>query len=145
MSPMSRVQMNTSSIEAAIKLLFQGCDCIPYYVSPSDVNITPSAYPCMYVKNTSPSSKPGQHWVGFYCLDSNSCEFFDPMGYSVQTYPDLLPPVPTILESNPYQLQSEYTYSCGMYVVVFMFLRVKGYSLKKIVNDYFSSNVQHNA
>jgi len=136
--------MNTTSIEAAIKLLFQGCPCIPYFVTPSNVTIKPPSYPCLYVKNTSPSSQPGQHWVGFYCLDSTHCEFFDPMGYSVQKYPRLSSPVPIVNKSNTYKLQSSYTYTCGMFVIVFLYLRAKGWTFAQIVNNFFSENVQHN-
>jgi hypothetical protein len=39
-------------------------------------------YPCGFVANTDPSSKPGTHWVAFYFPSKEKGEFFDSYGQS---------------------------------------------------------------
>ena len=136
--------MNTTSIEKAFQILFNQCPCVPFYVSAADVNIEPTSFPCIYVKNVSPQSESGQHWVLFFCIDKFQCEYFDPLASPIVRYPHLRPPVPLIVISNPHQLMSNYTLTCGLFVVVFGFLRAKGWSFWEIVNKFFSESVRHN-
>ena len=47
---------------------------------PRSMNI----YPCGYIVNTDPSSKPGKHWVAFYFTRPEQGEFFDSYGHPPQ-------------------------------------------------------------
>ena len=43
-------------------------------------------FPCGFIANTDPSTKPGTHWVAFYFSSHEKGEFFDSYGYSPEQY-----------------------------------------------------------
>ena len=45
-----------------------------------------STFPCGFVANTDPSTKPGTHWVVFYFPTYNTGEFFDSYGQTPKHY-----------------------------------------------------------
>ena len=99
--------------------------------------------PVSYVFNTDNSESPGSHWVAVYLTESR-VEYFDSYGF---------PPTRLMLGNklisflhrqskrihfNAERLQSPNTAVCGQYCVLFLQLRSRGCSMKKIVSELTS-------
>ena len=92
-------------------------------VFPSDkLPQTIDKYPCEFVANTDPSTKPGIHWVSIYLSSPRKGSWFD---------------------SNDRKLQSDWSDVCGQYCIFFLSHRAPGYSMNKIV-QLFDDNTMLN-
>jgi hypothetical protein len=74
--------MNTQQIEHASKTSKKFCGVFPADQLPKSL----STFPCGFVVNTDPSTKPGTHWVVFYFPTYNTGEFFDSYGQPPEHY-----------------------------------------------------------
>ena len=104
-------------------------------------------FPCGFIANTDPDTKPGQHWVAFYFTSPHQGEFFDSYGHPPQFYSphfvNFLKRNSTNKTFNPKKLQSPFTAVCGEYCVFYIMHRARGVSMTSTVN-LFSSDKQHN-
>ena len=106
-------------------------------VFPSDkIPRTIHRYPCGFVVNTDPSTKPGTHWVAFYFPSEEKAEFFDSYGHTPKYYKLSLGNLATkyIWTFNHRTLQSAWTAVCGHYCIFYLAHRANGYSMNKIIN-----------
>ena len=94
-------------------------------------------YPCGFIANTDPDSKPGKHWVAFYFSTPQHGEIFDSYGRPPQIYSrnflNFLNKNSQKWIHNPRTLQSPYTAVCGEYSIFYLMHRARGVSLNSIV------------
>lgn len=106
-----------------------------------------NVYPCGYIANTDPSSKPGEHWVAFYFTTPERGEFFDSYGHPPEFYNvkflNFLNRNCKQWSFNNKGLQSALTAVCGEYCILYLMHRARGVSMSKIVN-VFTENKLHN-
>ena len=98
-------------------------------------------FPCGFIANTDPSTKPGTHWVAFYFSSHEKGEFFDSYGYSPKQYKFFKFYKPEIW--NDRKLQSSFSEVCGQYCIFYLYHKSRGYSMSKIVN-MFTDNTSLN-
>ena len=133
--------MNTEQIQNALGVCDQVVSQCFAGVFPCDKLSTFkfAKFPCGLVANTDPSGQPGEHWVAFF-IDSSgkSVEYFDSFG---------MPPVNCDLfkffqsfgltSYNDVRLQAIDSTVCGHYCIAFLARRLRGQSMKDIVNQFF--------
>ena len=103
-------------------------------------------YPCGFVANTDPSSKPGTHWVAFYFPSEGEGEFFDSYGHSPDYYiefKNFLKKHSHEWNYNKRKLQGNWSDVCGQYSIFYLSHRARGVSMKKIV-QMFSNDSELN-
>ena len=86
----------------------------------------------LYVVNTDPIAKPGEHWVVFYRSPGGSVEFFDSYGHE-----------PTYFHRNwrgkkynRKRLQASRSSMCGLYCIYYSIHRCRGISMTKMLNIF---------
>ncbi len=94
--------------------------------------------PGLYVVNTDPISKPGQHWVVFYKTQGHLA-FFDSLGHKPSHYHSYWPKVSVY---NPRRIQGRAPV-CGLYCIFYAILRCRGKTMMEIVTR-FHGNLQRN-
>ena len=104
------------------------------------------SYPCSYVINTDPSTQPGEHWLGFYYDKNGNCDFFDSFGnppsfYGLENYIKLQS---TDFCYNSQQLQHENSGVCGYYVIHFIQMRSRHFTLSQIVSLFSTEDFKLN-
>ena len=95
--------------------------------------------------NIDTHDKPGRHWVALY-KNGKTCEFFDSYGKPPLEYSRLFKAFygnNTVL-FNSIDLQSENTNVCGYYSLFYLILRMRGYSMKDILNHFDVNNTLNN-
>ena len=99
----------------------------------------------LYIANTDPAHKPGQHWVAFYFDPSGICSYFDSYGL-----PPLRQSFVTFIERNACEwiynnkrLQHARSNLCGHYCLFFAVHICRGDSMSKIVQQ-FDTDVKFN-
>ena len=104
----------------------------------------PLTYPAARVINTAKAEKSGQHWVGAFITESETC-FFDSYGFPPleETYKELLKISSGPIVYNKKCVQSLSTSSCGAFVVCFVYCLSNGYSFDKFLN-LFGTDLQTN-
>jgi hypothetical protein len=118
--------MDTARIEQLLKNLhnFQGV------YSSDTLPETPSLFIC----NTDPSTKPGEHWIAIHVDKNGYGEYFDSFGRPPRkNFEDYMNTKCLQWTFNKRCLQSRISAFCGQYCVVFVRLRSKGFNLTKIV------------
>jgi hypothetical protein len=99
------------------------------------IPVTLTRYPCAYVANTDPISRPGQHWTAFYHVSPTQLEFFDSYGSPPHDYEFPIPPDLTSLRYNSYPLQTLTSSVCGQYCIFYLYQRAHGVSLLDVVSS----------
>ncbi len=137
--------MNTQQIKRALerdpKTAKKFCGVFPADQLPKSL----STFPCGFVANTDPSTKPGTHWVVFYFPTYNPGEFFDSYGQTPEHYNESFKTYFELYEwkRNTRKLQSSWTDVCGHYCIFYLYQRACGYSMNNIVN-MFGNNTELN-
>jgi len=102
--------------------------------------------PCSMIINTDPCTEPGTHWVALFLNSDGTGEYFDSFG---------LPPLhpllwyyirkacPQGLTHNCITLQSYEANTCGLYAILYLKLRHKGYSVLNILSLFSRNTVQN--
>ena len=87
-----------------------------------------------YVINTDPHYKPGQHWVAMY-LNGGRGEYYDSLGLPpmYEEFVDFLPKKWTFNSRTVQDVISEY---CGHHCIYYLCNRLKGQTMRKIVNTF---------
>lgn len=130
--------MNTSQIQCCID-----CSIVlrPYIIGVFAADQLPIKldFPCGFIANTDTQNEAGRHWCCFYFPNSNTVEYFDSYGKSVNYYnnpfPRYVSNFSTII-ANSKQLQSPYSDICGMYCLFFLWHRLNGISFSNIINMF---------
>ena len=104
-------------------------------------------YPCGFVANTDPSTKPGIHWVSIYLSSPRKGSWFDSYGKPAEFYggafTDFLEKQCDEWDVNDRKLQSDWSDVCGQYCIFFLSHRARGYSMSKIL-QLFDDNTMLN-
>lgn len=137
--------MNTPLLEALLRRLAGSKFCGVYAENTLPRRL--KTYPCGFVVNTDPKSRPGQHWVAFYFSSPEKGEFFDSYGYPPEFYS---PHFTRLLNRNskrwtfnPTPLQSAKTAVCGEYCVYYLVHRTRGVSMTSIVNRFSKNRISN--
>lgn len=102
-------------------------------------------HPSIFVINTDTSDKPGLHWVAVSFNSFGYGEYFDSFGMP-PLYEDIL----NFVQRHsfyPYRYNSRFLQDmmssvCGLYVIYYVLLKSRGYSLSRILSK-FSSRCQN--
>ena len=106
-----------------------------------------SHLPKFLIVNSDVHSGPGQHWLALYIPAQGPSEFFDSLGHSPKQYlasfeQFLINHSPQYIYSNK-RLQNYGSDTCGLFVLYYVILRCRGYTMQDIVNN-FSTNLAQN-
>ena len=106
-------------------------------VFPSDkLPQTIDKYPCGFVANTDPSTKPGIHWVSIYLSSLRK-------GFYGGAFTDFLEKQCDEWDVNDRKFQSDWSDVCGQYCIFFLSHRARGCSMNKIL-QLFDDNTMLN-
>lgn len=98
----------------------------------------------LYILNTDPHQKEGQHWVALY-MNENLCEFFDsfgkPPGYYHKYWHDCLLAKSKKYIYNRSILQNPSSGDCGKFCIFYVVLRSKGICFKTILELINKTNL----
>lgn len=90
----------------------------------------------LYILNTDPSQKKGQHWVAMY-VNNDLCEFFDSFGkppiYYHQYWHEYLIAKSKKYIYNKSKLQKYSSEDCGKFCIFYVVLRSKGIHFENII------------
>ena len=124
-------------------------------VFPSDkLPQTIDKYPCGFVANTDPSTKPGTHWISIWIGSSDGKgenkrivgEFFDSYAADVPlVFRDYLEKHTDIWIYNRRKLQSIWSDVCGDYCMFYLSHRARGHSMNKVVQLFNDNTMLNNA
>ena len=93
-------------------------------------------YPMGYIVNTDESHLPGKHWIALWFESPTYGEFFDSFGNEPAFYHNDFKEILRLSVRNyiynDVVLQSSDSNTCGMYAVLYIILKAKGYSLRNI-------------
>lgn len=128
------------STDKRTKLSFRGVyasDQLPHNVPTSS----------LYVCNTDPSTRGGEHWVAMYVDVKRRGELFDSGGDLSpinSEFVDFLTANCNTWTYNVRAVQHPLSDACGYHVIFFSVYRCLGYSLDDILRMYTSSNLNYN-
>lgn len=78
-------------------------------------------YPCCFILNTDPRTKPGAHWIAFYYTRDRFCYFFDSYGNSPAKFrlKSFIEKTSNKWTFNDIQIQG-YSEFCGYYCLLYL-------------------------
>ena len=100
-------------------------------------------YPSCFIINNQPSHMDGEHWIAVYFSKNKSCHFFDSYGNHPK-YFDLnnyLKKFCNKIFYNKKQLQTNKSVYCGIYCILYLLFKCRGYSLKKFLKNFNSQKI----
>lgn len=105
-------------------------------------------YPALYIVNTAHSFEKYGHWVVFFVTDKGMIEYFDSLAIKlcsrhVNFRNFVLSKNKTFSESK-IRIQSQMSFSCGLFCLYFCYFRVRKFSLSCILNHFSTSNLCKN-
>ena len=135
--------MNTSALYTALGELIG--NKIPYYVVAADTadEIALDTYPTIVIQNTDLFKDDGQHWLAWYVLSPQRCEFWDSYGLPFYHYKQVRFPVKYIVRENCEKIQADDSRFCGLYCLNFVYERSVGLSYSLFLSKY-SKNLHCN-
>ena len=134
--------MNTRQIDRALRRRCRDFEAVLAADQPPLV--LPTKRPLMYVLNTDPQARPGQHWVALYIGHDDVCEYFDSFGQE-----------PTILFErylnrhcrdwiyNDVRLQSAVSRFCAHYCIMYCMYKSRGKSMYDLLNRFTNDTGLH--
>ena len=97
------------------------------------------SFPSAYVFNLDLSYKPGVHWVPVYIDRKGHPEYFDSFGrHPPREIKDFLCTYAESWNYNDVPVQELYSTTCGQFVVLYIYQRCSGLTLKSILRKYFN-------
>jgi hypothetical protein len=129
-----RILSNDKRTASSFRGVF-ACDELPVSTSTSS----------LYVCNTDPSTKGGEHWVVIYVDDNRRAEFFDSFGMSPtkERFETFLNNVSASWVFNARSVQYPLSDACGYHCVFFAVHRCVGFNINAVVNMY-THNLMYN-
>ena len=128
--------MNTTEL---FQHLSQRCRGLLVGIFPADKlpRRLPTKRPLLFVCNTDPHYKPGEHWIAIYLAADSAGEYFDSFGQQPPPiFYDFMDKHCTNWTINSEQLQSVLSRFCGHYCVFYSLFKKLDYSLSSIVNCF---------
>ena len=97
----------------------------------------------VYIVNTDPSYKKGQHWILIWYHDIP--EYFDPLAHfpSPEMRASLFFNKSAFYRSTR-QVQPSFSVKCGEYCLFYAYYQARGYSMEKIMEKFYSSRLKFN-
>jgi hypothetical protein len=135
--------MNTKEIDELLK-----ATCKQDFQGVFSTDTLPS-HPKLFVCNTDPSTKPGEHWIAIYVSKDGRGEYFDSFGRQPEKhFIDYLNEHCRNWIYNKRQLQSIISSFCGYYCCLYCMYRCRGFDLNKVVNLFttdtaFNDSIVH--
>lgn len=135
---MDTLEINESFLKYPNYIGTFACDQIP----------VPHRRPCALIINTDPASKPGTHWICVFLNKDLTGEYFDSFG---------LPPLrkeftkflsqtcPLGYVVNKLTIQDVTSENCGLYCILYVKLRFKGYSPSEIYSLFCADTLLNDA
>lgn len=99
------------------------------------------------ISNTQPSSHPGEHWILFQIKDIKTIIYFDTSGrefYINKYFRNFLKNHCEYVEFNKFQIQAEFTNTCGLYVCILALHLAHGCSFQHFLNYFSMHNLLRN-
>ena len=101
--------------------------------------------PKLYIVNSDPSTKPGEHWLALW-IAADTCEYFDSSGQKPKKE---LEPI-LILNSLNYKynhrrLQSYNSNVCGQYCLVYCYYKSRGFKFEAFMKMFSSDLVDNDS
>ena len=97
----------------------------------------PNRRPLLFVCNTDPHDKPGEHWIVMYLDTDGRGEYFDSFGRSPSPiFKDYMDKHCVKWIYNDEQLQSAISRFCGHYCVFYCLFKILYYSMDSIVKCF---------
>lgn len=92
----------------------------------------------LYVANTDPASKPGQHWVAFYFDQNGGCSYFDSYGFppTQESFLTFIQNNANHWTFNTERIQHPKSTVCGHYCIFFGVHMCRGLKMGKIVSMF---------
>ena len=121
------------------RLLAKRCQGLLVGIFPADKlpRRLPAKRPLLFVCNTDPHNKPGEHWIAMYLDKEGNREFFDSFGRSpLPLFHDFMDKHCIKWTFNAEQLQSVISRFCGHYCVFYCLFKKLHYSMNAIVNCF---------
>lgn len=131
------------STDPATKKIFSG------FLSP-DTKLNIETFPSLVIINTDKAKGPGEHWCVAFHENKNTCEFFDPFGFSPNNPLSGYNLTPTLFNNckqihyNKKQVQAFDAPTCGHHCVYFSLLRSNNISMNLILKSYYSNDTDKN-
>lgn len=100
-------------------------------------------YPSCLILNTDKSKDPGSHWLAIYFSKSRTAEFFDSFGQQPDYFEldEYLRENSNKIIYNDVTIQGLGSNYCGLYSILFLYLRNRGHNFSKIINFFKSKNI----
>jgi len=137
--------MDSISIQRRLDRIIDPNKCEFLGVFPRDlVPPTCSRFPCCYVSNTDPSNKAGSHWVAFFFVSFDHCEFFDSFAMPPSIYGFHFQSPSVNLVVSKHQLQSNNSNVCGQFCIYFLYSRSIGHPFSRIIRSMCKDNLSLN-
>jgi len=136
--------MNTGEICCILERFFvdyPACKFLGVFAA-DEVPVYLPAFPCCFIVNTDPASKPGEHWTACYCESAYLLEFFDSYGLPPVLYQAVRLPAMNVWY-NPRCFQDMSSDACGYYSVYYVCCRARGVSRIQVQSHllrWFSSD-----
>lgn len=127
-----------------------GCRKISFFVIASDefklIDINRINFPVIIVANCEKRGQLGSHWISFWVGKKvkgrkRHIIYFDSFGNHFRKYK--LQPNFEIQEINYKSLQDQNSDLCGNYAIFFSFLKIRNYSLKRILQKFSNDTIRN--
>ena len=136
--------MNSAQLTYRMRRVKQFGGVVPADKLPRSIKWRPK----VYIVNTDKSLQRGRHWVAFYFPLRGPAEFFDSMGHKPDYYYTQFKRV--LLTNgqhymyNEKRLQQYGTQICGQFCLFYAIHRCRGWSMKRIINQFKPLNLNYN-
>jgi hypothetical protein len=129
--------MNTLKISSMLECDKRTADAFEgVYASDELPRTTPTE--ALYVVNTDPSDRPGEHWMVVYFDEKRRADYFDSFGLapSIEDVKAFLDRNSVVCKYNRKRVQNPFSDACGHHCIFFAVHRCVGFDMNAIVNMY---------
>ena len=102
--------------------------------------------PKAYIINSGDSTTPGEHWFAVFIPKRGPIEYFDSYGLkpiNKEIYNFVKLNRKSFIH-NPYRIQANDSYNCGKYSLFYLYLRSRGYTMRKILQFFIRHKLNTN-
>ena len=92
----------------------------------------------LYVANTDPAEREGQHWIAFFFQSNGECIYFDSYGLPPQipSFAKFMDRNAIRWKFNEHRLQDVKSIVCGHYCIFFAYHMARGMSLTQLTGQF---------
>lgn len=105
-----------------------------------------SQRPAIFIVNSDPSYRSGQHWLAIFLDDLNNAEYFDsygtqPLNIAIKNF---LKRNSKNFKINYQQVQGYFSTTCGHYCMLYSLYKSQNKSLKLFLNQFKKNDYNYN-